>query len=106
MMHLLALLALVSVAFPAGLRAADPDGGGMTIRLLHSPWDANAWEPGGGRSFWRAGAEGEKPQSASPTGTAASRSTAPSDPAKTAPRATASPETAAKPDFSNRQPEK
>ena len=102
MMHFLALFALATVAFPAGLRAADQDGG-MTTRLLLSPWDANAWEPGAGVSFWRAGAAGEKPEAASPTEAAAPR---PTDSEKTAPPATASPESATKPDFSNRQPEK
>ncbi len=105
MMHLLALLALVTVAFPAGLRAAEPDGG-MVSPLLLTPWDANVWEPGGGLSFWRAGAEGKKPQSASPTEAVSPRPAGPTDPAKTAPRATASPATATKPDFSNRQAEK
>lgn len=97
MIHRLAFLALVSAAFTAELTANDKIGV-PTTGPLTNPWDANAWESGSDRAFWRAGAE---------------KSKSPAQSKPTTPRTATTPSTAAsaarvpaKPDFSNRQSEK
>ena len=97
MIHRLAFLALVSAALTAELTANDKIGV-PTTGPLASPWDANAWESGSDRVFWRAGAE---------------KSKSPAQSKPTTPRTATTPSTAAspaeapvKPDFSNRQSEK
>jgi hypothetical protein len=97
MISRLAILALISAAFAGGLSASDK-AESVKADPITSPWDANAWEPGSGRVFWRAGTEKSK--------TPAAGKTAPSGSATT-PSPAASPNRApAKSDFSNRQTEK
>lgn len=99
MIHRLALFALVTAAFPTGLSAAD-HGGRMTPRLIISPWDANAWEPGSAQAFWRAGNEGKKAKNITPTEPASP------SPTKTAPPVSSPKKGSTKSDFPNRQTEK
>ncbi|GEM_PF-862136 len=100
MIHRLAFLALVSAAFTAEISANDKIGV-PTTGPLASPWDANAWESGSDRVFWRAGAERSKsPAQGKPTTPTTPRTAASPSPAASAAQAPA------KPDFSNRQSEK
>jgi hypothetical protein len=93
----LAIIALFSAVATAELTASEKTESAKTDPVS-SPWDANAWEPGSDRVFWRAGADKSK--------TPAAGKTAPSGSATT-PSPAASPNRApAKSDFSNRQAEK
>jgi len=97
MISRLAILALISAAFAAELSARDKAESAKADPIT-SPWDANAWEPGSGPVFWRAGAQ--KSKAPAPGKTTPSGST-------TTPSPAASPNRApAKSDFSNRQAEK
>jgi hypothetical protein len=97
MISQIAILALISAAFAAELSASDK-AESVKAGPITSPWDANAWEPGSERVFWRAGVEKSK--------TPAAGKTAPSG-SVTTPSPAASPNRApAKSDFSNRQAEK
>lgn len=97
MISRLAILALISAAFAAGLSASDKVES-VKAGPITSPWDANAWEPGSDRVFWRAGAEKSK--------TPAAGKTAPSGSATTPSPAASLNRAPAKSDFSNRQTEK
>jgi hypothetical protein len=97
MISRLAILALISAAFAAELSASDK-AESVKADPITSPWDANAWEPGSGPVFWRAGAE--KSKATAPGKTTPSGSTTTASPAASPNRASA------KSDFSNRQAEK
>jgi hypothetical protein len=93
----LVIPALFSVAFATELFASDQAEAAKTDPVT-SPWDANAWEAGSARVFWRAGiVKAKAPASGKtiPFGSAATPS--PAAPLNRVP---------AKSDLSNRQSEK
>lgn len=58
MIHFIALFVLGTTALLFTGNAADHDE--TTPRVLVSPWDANAWEPGGAKTFWRVSVAAKK----------------------------------------------